>query len=125
MRNEVASVDRFSLYHSWASASALQYPKSESCNGKHSRVGLGPLIAVPDWFRHLNSFSFRYRTHWMPDSPAFSKTVPRCKGVHPARPYYWWWCRDTLHVHTACGGETPCTSMLVVVERHPARPYCL
>jgi hypothetical protein len=30
----------------------------------------------------------------------------------------------TLHVHTVGGGKTPCTSILWVVERHPARPYC-
>jgi hypothetical protein len=101
--------------------------------------GLGPLIAVSDWFWHLNSFPFRYRTDRMPDGPAFTKTVPRCKGVNPARPYCWWWRRDTLHDHTAGGGgETPCTSillvtgetprrtiMLVVMDRHPARPCCL
>jgi hypothetical protein len=31
--------------------------------------------------------------------------------------------KDTLHVHITGGGETPCTSILLVVERHPARPY--
>ncbi len=42
---------------------------------------------------------------------------------HPALSYYWWW-RDTLRVHTTGGGETPCTSILLVAERHPALPYC-
>ncbi len=37
----------------------------------HSGTGLGPLIPVPDWFRHRNFCSFRYRTDWMPDSPTF------------------------------------------------------
>jgi hypothetical protein len=34
--------------------------------------------------------------------------------------------RHTLHVHTKCDGKTPwpCTSILLVVERHPAHPYC-
>jgi hypothetical protein len=89
MRNEVASDDRFSLYHSRASALALQCPTSQSyiyiCSlirglspvTEHSGIGLGPLIAAPDWFRHQNSFSFRYRTDLMPDSPACTKTVPR------------------------------------------------
>jgi hypothetical protein len=28
----------------------------------------------------------------------------------------------TLYFHTACGEKTPCTSILLVAERHPARP---
>ncbi len=45
----------------------------------------------------------------------FTKTVQRLKGapIHPARPCY------------RCGGETPCTFILLVVERHPAHSYCL
>jgi hypothetical protein len=60
------------------------------------------------------------------------------KGIHPARPYCWRWkgipCKCTLHVHTAgcgnggytlhvhsvgCGKRycTPCTSILMLVER--------
>ncbi len=58
-------------------------------------------------------------------------------------PYTCWW-EDTLNVHTAAGGKTPrtyillhtlhvhtvggektpSTSILLVEERHPALPYC-
>jgi hypothetical protein len=42
----------------------------------------------------------------MRDSPAFTKTVGRVKGVHPAHPYCFW-RKDTLHVHTDGGEKTP------------------
>jgi hypothetical protein len=54
---------------------------------EHSRIGLGTLIPVPDWFRHRHFCSFRYRTDWMPDSPTFR---------HLKKGY-------TLHVYTAGG----------------------
>jgi len=40
-----------------------------------SGTGLGPLIPLLDWFWHLHLCSFRYQTHWMPNSPIqiFSK----------------------------------------------------
>jgi hypothetical protein len=72
--------------------------------------------------------------------------------IHPAHPYCWRWKGYTLHIHTAGGGkdtpcttillaverDTPCTSILLAVERdtpcmsillaveriHPAHPYC-
>ncbi len=75
---------------------------------EHSDIGLGPLIASSDWFRHLHYFSFRYRTDGMPDSDsrAFTKTVRRCKGVHPALPFCWSWARhrNTSVYCTAAGG---------------------
>jgi hypothetical protein len=36
---------------------------------------------------------------------------------HPARSYNWWW-KDTLHVYTAGGGKTLCTSILLVLGSH-------
>jgi hypothetical protein len=41
--------------------------------------------------------------------------------THPERPYCWWW-KNTMHIHTAGGVETPCTSILLVVERQPTTP---
>jgi hypothetical protein len=65
--------------HSWASASRSMPPASASRSKppasairhpvSQSGTGQGPLILVPDWFRHRNFCSFRYRTDWMPDSP--------------------------------------------------------
>jgi hypothetical protein len=31
---------------------------------------------------------------------------------------------EKLHVPTVGGGKTPCTFILLVVDRHPACPYC-
>ncbi len=108
MRNEVASIDRFSLSHSWASvsmltplSSALQYPTSQSCTGAfryrngspYCCTGLVPasaffFVPLPDWR--------------VPDSQAFTKTVRRCKGVH-------------LQFHSVGRGQD--------TGIHPARPY--
>jgi hypothetical protein len=45
-------------------------------------------------------------------------------GKTPCTSIYCLWWKDTLHVHTAGSGKTPCTSTLLVTKRHPERPYC-
>jgi hypothetical protein len=105
--------------HSWASASrsmptvsAFRHPVSQSGTGvfryrigsSYSGTGLGPLIPVPEWFRHQHFYSFRCRTDWIPDSPTFRHLKKGC----------------TKHVHTAGFGgyetDTQSTSKLQVVE---------
>jgi hypothetical protein len=83
---------------------------------KHSGTGLGPLIPVPDWFRHRHFCSFWYRTDWMPDSPKFRHLKKRYRlHVHTAGGRK----GHTLHVHTASvgGGEKePMHTKLQVVK---------
>ncbi len=111
--------------HSLASASRLM-PLVSAFRHLTSQSGTGAFwyrtvpasafffIPVPDWFRHLHSFSFRYRTDWMPENSAFhiTKTVRKVKGGHPARP-----------LHTAGGGETPCRSIIIMVSRNTSCTY--
>jgi hypothetical protein len=90
--------------HSWASASRLMPPTSAFRHPlSQSGTGLGPHMPVLDWFRHRHFCSFRYRTDWMPDSPAFKK------GVHIARPYclcWWWYSKRNAHaVHVQTAGS--------------------
>ena len=75
---------------------------------EHSCTKLGPLIPVLDWFLHLHSFSWQYRTDRTPDWPDAGQS-----GIYKtAFPYCYWW-KDTLHVHPAGGGK-----------RHHSHPYC-
>jgi hypothetical protein len=69
---------------------------------EHSCTRLGSLIPVPDCFRHLYFYSFRYRSDWMPYSPPFC----HLKRLHQGGEGY------TLHVYSAGGKEdTPFTSI--------------
>ncbi len=54
---------------------------------EHSGTGLGPLVPVQDWFRHLHYFSFLDQTDRMPDILAFKNE--RCTPC--ASILYWWW----------------------------------
>jgi hypothetical protein len=96
--------------HSWTSAlrlmppaSAFRHLTSKSGTGifryrirsPYSVTGLVPSSAF---------FSFRYRTDRMTDSQAF---------------------RHLQNLYEGGKAYTPCTSILLVMERHPARPYCL
>ncbi len=102
-------------WHSWTSASrtmppasAFRHPVTQSgtrtfryqTGSSYSGTGLGPLIPVPvpDWFWHRHFCSFRYPGTGQSDIPAYKKKY------------------------------TPCTSILLAVERHTytlhtAHPY--
>jgi hypothetical protein len=74
------------------------------------RTGSGICILfslLPDWLDAERS-----------GIPAFTKTVRSLKGVHPACPYCLRW-KDTQHVHTACSGKMPCSSILQCKEPIP------
>jgi hypothetical protein len=73
------------LGHSWASA--FRYPVSQSGYRipEHSGPGLGPLIPVPDLFRHRNFCPFWYRTDRMPDSPQLRHLKTLYKGEKVCR----------------------------------------
>ncbi len=99
----------FTFEHSWTWASRPM-PLASAFRQRVSQtgIGLGPLIPVPDWFRHRHFCFFRYRTNRMPGIPAFKKnTLQRCKGIHTLCTFiitsvglgY------TLHVHTASCGK--------------------
>ncbi len=135
--------DNVYFMHSWASihadAAGIGIPASSiSVRYRSIPVPDGvPVIPVPDWFRHQLFCSFRYRTDWTPESPAFRHLkkhftkvkrvafTPRTSTLHAMD-----WIasctltllvveRGTLHVHTAGRVErdTPTTNTLLVVER--------
>ncbi len=102
--------------HSWTAALRLMPPASgfrhltsKSGTGifryrirsPYSGTGLVPSSAF---------FSFRYRADRMPDSQAFRHLQKLYEGGKAG--------------YTACHGKTSCTSILLVMERHPARPDC-
>jgi hypothetical protein len=51
--------------------------RNHSLVPEHSCTGLGPLISVPDWFRH--------RHEWMSDSPIFRHFKMAFKGWNEPR----------------------------------------
>ncbi len=65
---------------------------------KHSGIGLGPLNPVPDWFRHCNFCSLRYRTD------CIKKTLWTWIGIHHALPNCRWWkvIRPCTSIHGCC-----------------------
>ncbi len=78
------------------------------------------LIRILDcsWHQHFNSF--RYRTDWMPYSPAFRhlKNIERrWRRIHPARLYClrWRWLQPARLHCWWCRLNTPCTSTLLMV----------
>jgi hypothetical protein len=95
--------------------SAFRHPTSKSKTGAfryltgspYSGTGLDPDSAF--FFIPIPDFSDAEQS----GISSFTKTVRRKKGL-----------LYTLYFHTACGEKTPCTSILQVVEKHPARPHC-
>ncbi len=64
------SVSTFAAIEHSSPALVFQHPFLSPAL-EHSGAGLSLFIPVSNWFRHQHLFSFRYRTDWMPDSPAF------------------------------------------------------
>jgi len=115
-----------------ADAAGIGIPESDiivSLVLEQSGTGQGPLIQLPDWFRHVLHLGTGLADAGQSGIPAFTKAVQSCTPCcrktsilvvekrHPARRHCWWW-KDNLHIHNACGGMTPCKSILLVVERH-------
>jgi hypothetical protein len=110
--------DNVYFMHSWASihadAAGIGIPASSISVRYRSIPVLNwvPIITVWDWFRYQLFCWFRYRTDWMPDSPAFrhlKKTLYKSeKGcIHTPR-------TSTLQ---AMDWNASCTVTLLVEER--------
>jgi hypothetical protein len=96
----VSRVGSGSEKYNWASASradaaGVDIPAQSDTGAFWYRTGSPYSGTGLDQFKYLHSFSFQYRTDWMPDSPAFTKIVRRWKGVRRRCPFCWWW-RDTF-----------------------------
>ncbi len=98
-------------------ASAIWHLKTLSPVLEHSDTGL---------FRLLHSFSFRYRTVsgiWILFLYGTGLTVCRKIRHSALQKLYERGKADTLHVHTAGGGETPCRYIIIMVDRNTSCTY--